>query len=63
VQRAPYRPAPAAAPVPAPDAARILKASYSATPRTSAPAPVAAAPIDLIAEIDADLPANSEAEQ
>jgi hypothetical protein len=63
VQRAAYRPAPAAAPVPAPDAARILKASYSATPRTAAPAPVAAAPIDLIAEIDAALPANSEAEQ
>jgi hypothetical protein len=63
VQRAAYRPAPAAAPVPAPDAARILKASYSATQRTPAPAPVAAAPIDLIAEIDAALPANSEAEQ
>ena len=55
VQRAAYRPAPVAAP----DAARILKASYAATPRPTAPVPVAD-PIDLVAEIDAALPAETK---
>jgi hypothetical protein len=56
VQRAAYRPAPAQ--VTAPDTARILKASYAAAPRSPAPVPVAD-PIDLAAEIDAALPAET----
>jgi hypothetical protein len=62
VQRAAYRPAERAAPVAAPDAARILNASYAATQRSPAPVPVAD-PIDLVAEIDAALPAGNGAEE
>ncbi len=58
VQRAAYRPAPVAAP----DAARILNASYATAPRSPAPVPVAN-PIDLVAEIDAALPAATGAEE
>jgi hypothetical protein len=62
VQRAAYRPSPAA-PVAAPEAARILQASYSANPRREAPAPLPPA-IDLAAEIDAALPpAGTQEEQ
>ena len=61
VQRATYRPAPAQ--VTAPDTARILKASYATAPRSAAPVPVGD-PIDLAAEIDAALPAEtSDGEQ
>lgn len=60
VQRAAYRPA--QPPVAAPDAARILKASYAAAPRSAAPVPVAD-PIDLVAEIDAALPARASEEE
>jgi hypothetical protein len=62
VQRAAYRPAERPAPVVVPDPARIMKAGYAATPRSTAPVPVAD-PIDLAAEIDAALPAATSAEE
>jgi hypothetical protein len=57
VQRATYRPVPAQ--VAAPDAPRIVKAGYAAVSRSPAPVPVAD-PIDLAAEIDAALPAETK---